>query len=165
MVRVGDVHVVVDGHHHPPARKLDEHLGTVRAGVLRQYLDLGCPLDEMRALDPGRMTIADAIRLARCTWNTPADGLGVARINGTHTPDGMIDVIDIAAAAEVVLATDGYIVPQATLDESEQALAERIARDPLMIESQAQTKGVPPGGSGFDDRLYLRVRLMDVEPV
>ena len=160
IVRVGDIHVVVDEIHHPPQRNLDETLAAHRALLLRDYLALGCPVDAMRTLDPGRHHITAAIEDARRLWNKTADGLGVGRIDGTHTPDALIEVIDIGSATEVILATDGYIDPRPTLDESEQLLAARIAADPLMIDSPAQTKGVCIGGNSFDDRVYLRVRLV-----
>ena len=35
-----------------------------------------------------------------------------------------------------------------------------LARDPLMIDSPPQTKGVAPDANSFDDRLYLRVALV-----
>ena len=41
------------------------------------------------------------------------------RIDGTHTPDELIEVIDITDAHEIVMATDGYIEPRRTLAESE----------------------------------------------
>ena len=157
---VGDIHVVVDGIHHPPQRSLDDTLAAHRARFLRDYLAVGCPVDAMRALDPGRHHITPAIEAGRRLWNKTADGLGVGRIDGTHTPDALIDVIDITTATDIILATDGYIDPRRSLDESEQHLADRIAADPLMIDSPPQTKGVGIGASSFDDRLYLRVRLV-----
>lgn len=159
IVRVGDIHVVVDGRHYPPVRTLDELLGAQRARFLQQYLALGCPVEAMRALDPGRVSIQPAIETGRKMWNRSAGQFGTGRIDGTSTPDELVDVIDVTAASEVVMATDGYIEPHGTLDESEQLLAERIGRDPLMIEAPPQTKGVAPGANSFDDRLYLRVAL------
>ena len=163
IVRVGAVHVLVDGFPHPPQRTLEDHLGSLRARVLRDYLDLGCPADAMRALDPGRLGIEPAIKEGRKLWNTVADGFGVGRIDGTHTPDELIEVIDVTGADEIVMATDGYLEPRRTLAESEELLTERIARDPLMIDGTPQTKGVAPGANSFDDRLYLRVRLVAVD--
>ena len=63
------------------------------------------------------------------------------RIDGTHTPDELIEVIDITDAHEIVMATDGCIEPRRTLAESEKPLAERIARDlqadlPLRLRGQ-----------------------------
>ena len=106
----------------------------------------------MQALDPGRVSIQPAIDAGRRLWNRSAGRLGAGRIDGTSTPDELIDVIEVAGAAEVVLATDGYIAPRSTLDESERLLAERIAVDPLMIDDPPQTKGVAPGASSFDGR-------------
>ena len=90
----------------------------------------------------------------------------VSRIEGNlfgsegEAPCQYLEVIDITGANEIVMATDGYIEPRSTLAESEMLLAERIARDPLMIDGTPQTKGVQPGANSFDDRLYLRVALV-----
>lgn len=89
VVRVGDIHVLVDGFPHPPQRALDDHLGSLRARVLRDYLDLGCPVEAMRALDPGRLGIEPAIKDGRKLWNTLADGFGSGRIDGTPQTKGV----------------------------------------------------------------------------
>jgi hypothetical protein len=59
---------------------------------------------------------------------------------------------------EVVITTDGYPEPAPTLAEAERLLAERLARDPLMLEPP-ETKGKRPAANSFDDRAYLRVAL------
>ena len=96
------------------------------------------PACAVAVLDPAAGRIV-RVGDGRKQWNTIADGFGSGRIDGTHTPDELIEVIDITDAHEIVMATDGYIEPRRTLAESEEPLAERIARDPLMIDGNPQT--------------------------
>lgn len=67
--------------------------------------------------------------------------------------------------AEIVLASDGYPFLRSTLEESEAALRQQLARDPFCIDSFVATKGVMAGNHSFDDRAYVRFRLSDESSV
>jgi hypothetical protein len=64
-----------------------------------------------------------------------------------------------ATPIEVVLASDGYPRIFPTLAESEAALEQQLANDPLMVETHCATKPLLPGNVSFDDRSFLRLRI------
>ena len=64
---------------------------------------------------------------------------------------------------EVVLATDGYPVLCPTLQATENALAQLLHDDPLLIHHYQATKAHMHGNNSFDDRAYLRVVADDTE--
>lgn len=59
----------------------------------------------------------------------------------------------------VVLATDGYPFLKPTLAESEAALAQQKATDPLNITTFKATKAFMHGNDSFDDRAYIRFSI------
>ncbi len=159
VVRVGDVSVLVDGVLYPARTVYEDLLAEQRAEHLRALIELGRTVPDLQARDLGRAAIEQLLHLGRRLWNRIPDDPGVGVLDGTSTPDSLIDVIDVSRAVEVVLATDGYPDPRPTLDASEAALADRLRTDPLMIADPPKTKGLTPGARSFDDRLYLRVGL------
>ena len=82
-----------------------------------------------------------------------------AVIDGTPIYKNGVRIISTASAHEIVLATDGYPFLLPTLEESEKALADLLATDPLCISRYQATKGVMQGNISFDDRSYIRIKL------
>ena len=64
------------------------------------------------------------------------------------------------SSSEIVLASDGYPFLEPTLAASEAALAEQIANDPQNIHSFIATKGIVEGNKSFDDRTYIRHKIL-----
>lgn len=58
---------------------------------------------------------------------------------------------------DVVLASDGYPVLFATLEESEAYLHQVLSEDPLMVFKHGATKPLIRGNVSFDDRSFLRI--------
>jgi hypothetical protein len=71
-------------------------------------------------------------------------------------PTSYLDVRPVAGGDTVVLASDGYLEPAETLEESEARLRARLSEDPLLIGDPPATKALAPGALSFDDRTYLR---------
>lgn len=160
LVRIGDVSVGVDGVFDVSTKRLDEVLARARAESLRAALDRGVTVDELRASDTGRAVIVDRLREQSRWCNDPQHKYGYAAFSAVKpVPDSMVEPFDVVDAEEIVLATDGYVCPQPTLEASEKLLTELIAHDPLRIDPPPGTKGVSPGNLSFDDRTYVRVRL------
>ena len=159
VIRVGDVSVCVGGVLHRAHKQLDDIAGNARAALLHSMLRSGADADLLRAQDPGREMILPLLRAAAAWRNVADTALGFAALDGTATPASMIDVYDVPAGAEVVLATDGYLDVQPCLDQAEEAHAQRIRSDPLRLGPPPGTKGVRPGSLSFDDRTYVRVRV------
>ncbi len=153
--RVGEARILLDGVPVPPRPSGERVVAEARALVVRRYLAEGVPAAELLAEDPGRAAVQELLRALVGLRNRPHGG---GAVDGRDVPDLFVEVIPVPAAVqEVVLATDGYPEPAATLAEAERLLAERLARDPLMIEDPPETKGLRPGADSFDDRAYLRL--------
>ena len=159
LTRVGDVTVGIGGKFHFQRKLLDEVAAASRAALLRTLLLSGCTLDELRAQDPGRQMILPLLRAGVAWRNRVKSAYGFASLDGGTTPAEMIDVFEIPAGAEVIIATDGYCDPRPTLRRSEEVLACLIAEDPLRLGPPPGTKAVLPDHVSFDDRTYVRVRL------
>ncbi len=159
LTRVGDVAVGIDGEFHFQRKLLDDIATASRAALLRTHLLAGWTSDALRAEDPGREMILPLLRAATAWRNQSGSNYGFASLNGGVTPPEMIDVFEIPAGAEVVIATDGYCDPRPTLRRSEEVLARSIAADPLRIGPPPGTKAVLPSNISFDDRTYVRVKF------
>jgi hypothetical protein len=158
--RVGDVSVLIDGERFPTRPNGERMVAAARALVLTERLAAGANVDELLADDPGRATVQPLLRALVGLRNRDVPGYGYGAIDGTPVPAGLLEVIELPAGpCEVVLASDGYPYPAATLAESERLLRERLAADPLMITDPPATKGWAKGRNSFDDRAYVRARL------
>jgi hypothetical protein len=161
--RVGEARVLVDGEVHPPRTSGESVVAAARALVLRQKLAAGAAVAQLAADDPGREAVQELLRSLVGLRNVPDPRFGYPAVDGRPVPESFIEVIALPeSACEVVLATDGYPEPAATLAEAERLLGARLARDPLMIADPPETKGVRPGAHSFDDRAFVRVRLNNV---
>lgn len=83
-------------------------------------------------------------------------------IDGFSVADQGIITYPIPADCNtVILASDGYPALRDTLEESEALLRVVLERDPLLFRVYRSTKGLQPGFVSFDDRTYIKVRLLD----
>ncbi len=158
IIRVGDVSVGLDGVVHRAEKQLDMIAANARAALLRALIRAGDDVEQLRERDPGRDMILPLLRAASTWRNVTASDLGFAAFDGTATPESMIDVYEVPASAEVVLASDGYFDVRPSLDETEEILAAAVQADPLRIGSPPSTKGVRLGYESYDDRTYVRIR-------
>lgn len=159
--RVGDCQVMVNGELLTRKKTIDHITANVRALYLETALLSGEDLEALRREDPGRAHILPLLRQQAVFQNRPEAGdLWYPVIDGFPVPEAGLEVIALPdTAVEVVLSTDGYPAPRATLAESERLLFELLERDPLLFREFKATKGLRPGQVSFDDRAYLRIRL------
>jgi glycerophosphoryl diester phosphodiesterase len=159
---VGDGWVSVDGDVHQFGHHTEAAASTARAALLRAELQRQ-PLESLLDEDVGRLMIMPLLRAEALLSNVDSAGaMCFGRIDGRPVPDRFIRVISLPAQwRSVVLATDGYPWVEATLEASEDALRERIDRDPLMIDPPPMTKGVYPGQVSYDDRTWLELIQTD----
>lgn len=156
--RVGEARILVNGDSIPARGPGEDAVATARSLVLHEKLAKGTPVDALIHADPGRAAIEPLLRSLVGLRNSPAEHFGYGAIDGKPVPARFIEVIPLPPGeCEIVLATDGYPEIAPTLAESERLLADRLGRDPLMIEEPPATKGLRPHSASFDDRAYLRV--------
>jgi hypothetical protein len=157
--RVGDISVRIGQQAHPGEKLVDRIAAAYRAALLRTYLLEGHDALALRASDPGREAILPLLRRQDMFENGPAeDPLSYAVLDGSGRCIGRVEVFPVPPRADIVLCSDGYLGPAATLAEAEQRLEDDLMRDPLRIGEFATTKAVGPDAVSFDDRAYIRVR-------
>ena len=161
--RVGDVHVALrhgaTWTRLPATKRIDDVLAGSRAAYTHCMLAGGWSEDEVAEQDPGREVILSILKEQGRLANRPGPyGYGV--LDGTSVPADFVEAIPLEGdVEEIVLATDGFLSPAATLTAAEAELQAAIAQDPLRIGVNPGTKGIKPGATSFDDRTYVRVRL------
>ncbi|MEA5364928.1 hypothetical protein VA596_35715 [Amycolatopsis sp., V23-08] len=157
--RVGEGRVLLDGKPVSPRPSGERAVAEARALVLRRHLADGVPEATLLAEDPGRAAVQELLRALVGLRNRPDPRYGYGALDGQDVPDLFVEVVPVPEGVrEVVITTDGYPSPAPTLAASERLLAERLARDPLMLDPP-ETKGKRPAANSFDDRAYLRVAL------
>ncbi|WP_051215217.1 hypothetical protein [Granulicoccus phenolivorans] len=159
--RVGDVNWAVDGVHHVPTKRVDDAMTLFRSAVNHAHLAAGAGLEDIITTDPGLTATFPLLHAQRSLANQPGPwGYGV--LNGTPIPAEHLAVVDVTDATEVVLTSDGYPVPAASLAAAERELAEALLADPACLDRLAGMGKAPkPGAHGPDDRTYVRIRPAD----
>ncbi|MFD8609703.1 GNAT family N-acetyltransferase [Streptomyces sp. NPDC059631] len=161
--RVGDVHVALrrgaTWTRLPATKRIDDVLAGSRAAYTHCMLADGRSEEEIAEHDPGRAVILPILKEQGRLANRPGPyGYGV--FDGTPVPADFVEIIPFDGdVEEVVLATDGFLSPAATLAAAEAELREAISQDPLRVGVNPGTKGIRPGADSFDDRTYARMRL------
>jgi hypothetical protein len=155
---VGDGWISVEGRPRRFGHEIERRGAAARAALLRAELTRASVVD-LLAEDPGRAMILPLLQRESLLSNLDGDDdLAFGRLDGRRVPDRFLHVIPLPAGwSRIVLASDGYPELLPSLEQSERALAERIARDPLMIADPPTTKGVGPGRISYDDRSWLEI--------
>lgn len=174
---VGDCHAlaVADGRQHYLSndKPCEAELAARRAAYLRQALEQGLSVEEVRHHDPGRdVILADLVASMR------GQNIDYAVIDGFDIPmafvrryslDALVGASACAtdiepASLRLILASDGYPRLFPTLAETEAYLQHCLRDDPLCIRLEPATKGWMAGTDSFDDRSYLSLRLPGASP-
>lgn len=160
--RVGDVHVALRRGAKwtvlSAAKRIDDVLAGTRAAYTHCMIADGRSDEEIAAQDPGRGVILPVLKQQGRLANRPGP-FGYGLFDGTPVPADFVEVIPVEGdVTEIVMASDGFLSPAATLARAEAELQGAIAQDPLRIGVNPGTKGVKPGAVSFDDRTYVRVR-------
>lgn len=161
---ISDTWVSVDGVARFYGHALEPLFASIRVAFTQLALATGADRQTLLDEDPGRRAILDLLGREREFRNVDgAQPFAFAGIDGSPIPLHLVQFVDVARdARRLVLASDGYVALGADLDSTERFLAERLLRDPLMIEDGGGTKALLPGGVSFDDRTYLSLILSDV---
>jgi glycerophosphoryl diester phosphodiesterase len=134
----------------------------MRAYYLTALIQQGLSVESILAGDdPGRELILPMLKEESKLRNVDLPGRWYwGSIDGTRVPERHIKQIDLPSdPVTVCLATDGYQRLFGSLEQTERALRDTIARDPLMISVYPETKGVYRDQSSFDDRTYVKLTI------
>lgn len=155
---VGDCLCRIGDDIHAGTKKIDLLLAEMRSiyNRLMALSQTGQP-----GADPGRDLIIPVLKLQPLLANSDnCPGYNYGVINGTAVPPQFVSTWQVGEGQQVVLASDGYLSPELTLDAAESRLRNRLESDPGMDRiAPYATKGTDPRhpNRSFDDRSYLRL--------
>ena len=159
--RVGDCHVRIDDETYHGGKEIDRIGYEFRCAVLRARLRLGLTSLEAEQRVPTMEQPFRPLVLAQHAFlNLDSDDpLAYGGLSGTVVPARFVEVFQAADAREIVLATDGFLTPSATLAEGLAEIARIRESDPLMVDLVAGSRPFPPGRDYFDDTTYVRIAI------
>ena len=161
---VGDCQCLLNQELVSNKKIVDEITANARSLFLEGELCRGKTIDELLQNDTGRIFILRLLRRQMLFQNNPASGqYWYPVIDGFDVPGDGLRVISLPVDTEtIVLASDGYPYLRDSLQASEEALQEILRDDPLLFRKYKSTKGLQKKNVSFDDRAYVRVRLIKV---
>lgn len=156
---VGDCQCRFGERSYTNKKTVDRVLSQVRGDILRYLLAHGHSSDDLRSDDIGRRLILGQLR-EQTNFQNDACSLNPFRypvLDGTDVDPTLVPEISIPIyIKECILSSDGYPQLLSSLTETEQALRNLLAADPLCISANSGTKAWMQGDLSFDDRCYLR---------
>jgi len=160
---VGDCQCMLDKRLVQNTKPVDDITAQARAMFLETELQKGATVEELRRNDTGREFILPLLKQQQLFQNNPAAGpYWYPIIDGFPVPDDGIRIESIPPKTRtVILASDGYPILKDNLEASEQELQHILEGDPLLFRSYKATKGVQDGYVSYDDRAYIKLRLID----
>ncbi len=160
---VGDCQCLLENRIILNTKPVDAITTEARAMFLETEVQKGTTIEALRAHDAGRAFILPLLRQQQLFQNNPASGTyWYPIIDGFPVPDEGIRVEHISKKIHtIILASDGYPILKNSLEASEQALHHILENDPLLFRLYKTTKGVQDGNVSYDDRAYIKLRLID----
>lgn len=155
---IGDCSASAGGTTFGGAKRIDTVFAEVRSIMIHALLKAGKTEEELLADDVSRSLILPLIDRQRPLENAE-DAYGYSVLNGSQAPRD-IRVFKVEPGMEVALASDGYPAIFPTLEETERYLLDAIRDDPLCYRRIQATKGVTQGCVSYDDRSYLRFKVL-----
>lgn len=159
---VGDCQYILNQQSFSNPKKIDRLLSRLRSLFLSLELLKGKTIEELRRKDTGRQFIMPLLLSATVFQNNPQAGeFWYPVVDGFPIPEQGILVRPIPDNADsIVLASDGYPFLTNDLGQAEAALNDLLQRDPLLISEYKSTKGMVNGFLSFDDRVFLKLRIL-----
>ena len=163
---VGDCQCMLDDRLILNTKPVDTITAEARAMFLETELQRGKTIEELRRDDTGRAFILPLLKQQQLFQNNPAAGsYWYPIIDGFPIHEGGIRIEPIPHATRmIVLASDGYPMLKQTLADSEEELQRILASDPLLFRTYKSTKGLQEGYVSYDDRAYIKLRLLSEAP-
>jgi len=160
---IGDCQMLIGNTEYTFKKKIDELLTELRSFAIRGLIKSGKSEEELREKDLARDYIQPFLLLQSefenaddyygyCVFNnfTPADDFPFSKVKSFKVENDTI-----------VFASDGYPKLKNSLEESEKLLKELIEEDPLCYKDNPGTKGIYTNNNSYDDRTYVKFRVID----
>lgn len=158
---IGDCQCRINGKTVTNPKNVDRILAEIRSDILSWMLHHGHGIKDLQQKDSGRMFIQSVLR-DQCAFQNVGkteNPYAYTVIDGQEIDSKSIIAVPVKKNAEVILASDGYPVLEASLAETKSRLHDILKADPLMIHGYKSTKGRMQNAHSFDDRSYLRIKV------
>ncbi|MGR3765982.1 hypothetical protein [Rossellomorea sp. NS-SX7] len=154
---IGDCQYMLDDELFKDEKEIDIVISNARAAFLEMEIVQGKTLDDLLEFDTGRDFVLPLLKRQYLLQNTLHSQYSYSALDGFPLKESSFIVRKVPPKTkQIVLASDGYPRLFNTLQQSEEALAEIIKKDPLCFREYKSTKGLKKGNISFDDRTYLR---------
>ncbi|WP_342506397.1 hypothetical protein [Sporosarcina sp. FSL K6-2383] len=158
--QIGDSQCMIDGRLYTNDKPIDAITANARAMYLETELKKGKTLEDLMEHDTGWDYIKPLIKQQYYLQNDKDNQFGFEVINGFDVDFSRVKIIEVPVNAEtMILASDGYPIIKETLAETEVALSQLLATDPLCFRQFKTSKGLQKGNRSFDDRTYIRFEV------
>lgn len=153
---IGDCQCLIGDTLYDNPKPYEQDVAERRAAIAHQLMASGeATVESLRTEDLARQQIVPLLVEAMKEQNK-----SYAVIDGFPIPMAHVRILTLDFRPwTVVLASDGYPLLKPTLAESEAALAQQRANDPLNIGAFKATKAFAAGANSFDDRSYIRFKV------
>jgi glycerophosphoryl diester phosphodiesterase len=162
MFRVGDCHYRVGDAKYMGGKAIDDHHGDIRAAKLKACLEEGARIADLLENDPGRDLILRSLANQYNHANAADGEFAYPVVNGDPVPRHLMEpAFSVPAGSFVVMTSDGFDFPAATLSDTLSAQSRSYEIDPLRIGldgARASTKGLVAGMTQHDDQTYVSFR-------
>ncbi|MCS4089792.1 hypothetical protein [Rhizobium sp. BK176] len=162
MFRVGDCHYRIGETDYMGGMAIDDHHGDIRSAKLKACLADGAEIADLLENDPGRKLILESLANQYRYANAAEGNFAYPVVNGDPVPASLIEKsVSVPAGSFVVMTSDGFDFPCATLSDTLSAQRRSYDVDPLRIGldgSKASTKGLLAGMTQHDDQTYVSFR-------
>lgn len=160
--RVGDCHYRIDDTDYPGGKVIDDHHGDVRAAKLKACLEDGARIADLLENDPGRALILASLANQYRHANASDGAFAYPVVNGDSVPTHLLEQpVTVPAGSFVVMTSDGFDFPRATLADTLSAQKRSYVVDPLRIGldgARGATRGLLVGMTQHDDQTYVSFR-------
>lgn len=159
--RIGDCHFRLDDRVFAGEKDVDKVSYAFRCAVVKARLRLGLSsVEAERRIKTLEQPFMPLVSLQHAFLNVDsADPLAYGALCGKPVPSRFVEVQSTVGVRTVVLCSDGFLDPAATLDQGLEAIDTVRRDDPLMIERVTGSRPFPPDARFFDDTTYIRLAL------
>ncbi|MBP5506689.1 MAG: hypothetical protein J6Y23_02440 [Prevotella sp.] len=152
---VGDCQCLVNDIYYDNPKPDEDRIAHERAAIIHEMLAKGeTDIASLRQHDVGRDRV-----VAQIVQTCHDQNVRFSVFDGFPVAMEKVKVIPVPLGSKVVLASDGYPFLFPTLEESEAALANQLATDPLCIHHHIATKAFMEGQLSFDDRAFVKFEV------
>ncbi|WP_028390127.1 hypothetical protein [Bacillus cihuensis] len=157
---MGDCHCLIDGFHVTNEKKIDHLLSEMRSQLISNYLQTDS-VEELLENDRAREDIQPFLMSQYLYQNNRYDSvLSYSVIDGFSMNADQIKIATCNNAHTIVLASDGYPFLKESFTDTETELQTLLKNDPLMFNLLKSTKGIKKGNTSFDDRTYIKIKMV-----